>query len=103
MKYVSLLIKPASSLCDLRCKYCFYSDVAANREVKSYGIMKNETVERVVRAAFEAIDRGGMVSFAFQGGEPTLAGLSFYKVFTDTNSQLNSSIIHCLPVMLEMT
>lgn len=28
MKYFSMLIKPASSLCNLRCRYCFYCDVA---------------------------------------------------------------------------
>ena len=32
MKYMNFLIKPASSLCNLRCKYCFYADEALNRE-----------------------------------------------------------------------
>ncbi|EJX10396.1 hypothetical protein EVA_01346, partial [gut metagenome] len=37
---VNLLIKPASSLCNLRCRYCFYADIADIREVDSYGVMK---------------------------------------------------------------
>ena len=45
MEPINLLIKPASSLCNLRCKYCFYFDVAACREIKSYGIMKTELLE----------------------------------------------------------
>ena len=32
MPYINLLIKPASSLCNMRCRYCFYADEAANRE-----------------------------------------------------------------------
>ena len=42
MKYFSMLIKPASSLCNLRCRYCFYCDVAENREIPSYGVMNEE-------------------------------------------------------------
>ncbi|MCI6435296.1 MAG: anaerobic sulfatase maturase, partial [Clostridiales bacterium] len=40
MKNVNLLIKPASSLCNLRCEYCFYEDEAQNRTQRSMGVMK---------------------------------------------------------------
>ena len=33
MNELSMLIKPASSLCNLRCKYCFYADVSENRDI----------------------------------------------------------------------
>ena len=88
MKYVNLLIKPVSSLCDLRCKYCFYADIAAKREVKQYGIMETGTMTRLIETAFAAADPGGTVSFAFQGGEPTLAGLPFFEAFTQTVHRL---------------
>lgn len=52
MEPINLLIKPASSLCNLRCKYCFYFDVAACRETKSYGIMKTELLEIIVKKHF---------------------------------------------------
>ena len=39
MKQLSVLIKPASSLCNMRCSYCFYADVAENRALPSYGLM----------------------------------------------------------------
>ena len=35
----NLLIKPASSACNLDCKYCFYRDVAASRETPFRGMM----------------------------------------------------------------
>lgn len=44
MKQVSVMLKPASSLCNLRCKYCFYADVAQNRTTPSFGMMKPETM-----------------------------------------------------------
>ena len=78
---LSVLIKPASSACNLRCRYCFYADVSDSRAVKNYGIMSAETAHTLIDKAFAA-SGGGTVTFAFQGGEPTLAGLDFYKDFT---------------------
>ncbi len=48
MKNLSIMIKPASSLCNMRCKYCFYADVSNNRSIKSCGIMTE--VERIKEA-----------------------------------------------------
>lgn len=78
---VTFLIKPASSLCNMRCKYCFYEDVASSRSVKSMGIMGLDTARRIVSEAFRAVSPGGMITFLFQGGEPTLAGLAFFQSF----------------------
>ena len=77
MPNINLLIKPASGACNLRCRYCFYADETAHREVANYGIMSSETIEAVVRRAFEAADTA--VTFGFQGGEPTLCGLDFFR------------------------
>ncbi|MBR4888366.1 MAG: radical SAM protein, partial [Clostridia bacterium] len=77
----SVLIKPASAACNLRCRYCFYADVSDSRAVKNYGNMSSETAHKLIDNAFAA-NRGGTVSFAFQGGEPTLAGLEFFRDFT---------------------
>ena len=79
MPSLSMLIKPASGLCNMRCRYCFYADVAEHREVPSYGVMKSGTAEALVKRAFEYAT--GAVTFAFQGGEPTLAGTDFYRDF----------------------
>lgn len=84
MRFVNLLIKPASSLCNLRCKYCFYEDEARNRTQHSMGIMQDALAEVLIRQVFEAVDQNGSVSFAFQGGEPTIAGLPFFRFFVAT-------------------
>ena len=82
MKQITVLIKPASSLCNMRCAYCFYSDVSASRENPSFGIMKKETAETIIEHIFIDLAPGDAITFAFQGGEPTLAGLDFFKFFT---------------------
>lgn len=91
MKSLSLLIKPASGLCNMRCRYCFYADVSEHREIQSYGIMTSEISEKLIRRAFEYAD--GMLSFAFQGGEPTLAGADYYRHFTETVQKYNTKKI----------
>jgi len=74
----SLLIKPASALCNLNCEYCFYLD----RELDPYKEitqkrMSHDTLRRMVESyLFYSYPQS---AFAFQGGEPTLAGLEFFE------------------------
>lgn len=82
MKNLSFLIKPASSSCNLKCRYCFYADVSEHRQIKSNGIMKEDTMQTLINKALEILDEDGEVTFAFQGGEPTVAGLPYFRAFT---------------------
>lgn len=91
MPSVNLLIKPASSLCNMRCRYCFYADEAAHRALPSMGRMQPDTARLLIQRALEAAGETGSVSFSFQGGEPTLAGLPFFEQFTETVRTLNSA------------
>lgn len=77
MPAASILIKPASSNCNINCKYCFYKCLSSNREQYSLGFMKGETLEVLVREAIAYADQ--YLAFAFQGGEPVLAGLDFFR------------------------
>ena len=45
---ISILIKPASGNCNMRCRYCFYADEQENREVSSYGQMSEDTMRRLL-------------------------------------------------------
>ncbi len=76
MIHLPLLIKPASGNCDLRCKYCFYRDEAQNRAVESYGMMSADTHRQLLSRAFDYADE---LTLAYQGGEPTLVGLDWFK------------------------
>lgn len=77
-KISSLLIKPASAVCNLDCSYCFYLDREADpyKELPARR-MTDDTLERLVEGymAYSAPQS----TFAFQGGEPTLAGLPFFQ------------------------
>lgn len=90
MNRFSALIKPASSLCNMRCKYCFYADVADNRLVSSYGVMDRQTSEILIDRVLEHMQQPGEVIFAFQGGEPTLAGLDYFLHFTSYAKEKNA-------------
>lgn len=79
MPAISVLIKPASSACNLNCRYCFYRDVAANRETAFFGMSDDKTTETLIKKALAFSE--GDCSFMFQGGEPTLRGLSYFKSF----------------------
>ena len=92
MPPISLLIKPVSGICNLRCKYCFYRDVSAHRESESYGRMTLDTLERLVRKSLDYAD--GSVTFAVQGGEPTLAGLEFYKHLISLQRKYNTKGVY---------
>ena len=91
-KHFSVMIKPTSSLCNLKCQYCFYADVSSKRDTKSYGLMDDNTAHRVIHNIFCDLPDGSSVSIGFQGGEPTLAGLDFFKDFVDTVNAARGSI-----------
>lgn len=94
MRFATFLIKPASSLCNLRCRYCFYEDIAENRTCKSMGIMTQETADLLIGEAFRLLDRNGEAVFAFQGGEPTVAGLEYFRHFCGRVHQLAPAGVH---------
>ncbi len=77
MPPINLLIKPASGNCNLRCDYCFYYDTMEKRERAVYGFMNEETLEAVIRQALAFAEH--FCTFTFQGGEPTLVGLNFFR------------------------
>jgi uncharacterized protein len=76
MKSFSLLIKPVSADCNLRCEYCFYIDHLENVEKKPR--MSNSTLESMI-ASYMRTDQNNQYAFGWQGGEPTLLGLEFWK------------------------
>ena len=86
MPNISVLIKPASGMCNLQCKYCFYCDETKNREVESYGFMEEETLENVIRDALDFSDTA--CTIAYQGGEPFLWGLDFLKKSMDLQKNI---------------
>ena len=76
-RITSVLIKPASAVCNLDCTYCFYLDRDADpyKELPAR-LMTDDTLQRLVDSfLFYSYPAS---TFAFQGGEPTLAGLPYF-------------------------
>lgn len=77
MPPVNVMIKPASGQCNMKCDYCFYCDEMHKRAQKSFGIMTKETLKNVIRKSVLSAEQ--FCTIAFQGGEPTLAGIDFFQ------------------------
>jgi len=73
-----VMAKPAGSTCNLDCKYCFYLSKETLRGGPGTGEMSEETLELFIRQYIEGTN-GPQVVFSWQGGEPTLRGLDFYR------------------------
>ena len=92
MPPISVLIKPASGICNMKCDYCFYCDEAKKRITKSYGFMTERTLRNVIRKTMLHAD--GMISYVFQGGEPTLRGLEFFEKVIEYQKQYNKNRVY---------
>jgi uncharacterized protein len=74
---VHLLAKPTGSACNLDCTYCFFlSKEALYPDGKQR--MSEHTLETYIRQLMES-QRSPVVTVSWQGGEPTLRGLEFYR------------------------
>ncbi|WP_318374214.1 anaerobic sulfatase maturase [Enterobacter sp.] len=81
MKHVfHLMAKPAGWRCNLACDYCFYlaKGLEVLRDTCGQRHMSDKVLETYVRQ-YIAASPGPEVNFTWQGGEPTLAGLDFYR------------------------
>ena len=65
----------------MRCRYCFYAGVSNMRSVPDYGMMTHDTARTIIAHIYADLQDGDKITFAFQGGEPTLAGLPFFEFF----------------------
>ncbi|MFY9114100.1 MAG: anaerobic sulfatase maturase [Dethiobacteria bacterium] len=72
-----LLVKPAGPDCNMACTYCFYYHKADLFGEAKRHLMNKETLEITTKQMLASADRP--VTIAWQGGEPTLAGYSFFE------------------------
>jgi len=81
MRSFHILTKPIGPICNLDCKYCFYLEKEAlypeNKDARSFR-MSDEVLERYIPQYIDGQDVPE-IWFAWQGGEPTLMGLPFFK------------------------
>jgi len=73
-----VLAKPIGPICNLDCKYCFYLEKESLYPQVEKWAMREEVLESYIRQYIEAHDTPA-VNFAWQGGEPTLLGVGFFR------------------------
>ncbi len=73
-----VLVKPAGPDCNLRCGYCFYLEKSALFNKKAACRMPDIVLEHYTRS-YIASQPFREVEFAWQGGEPTLLGVDFFR------------------------
>lgn len=74
-----VMAKPTGSVCNIDCSYCFYLEKESlYPERKQNWRMSDETLETYIRQHIDA-QPGSQVMFAWQGGEPTMMGLDFFR------------------------
>jgi serine-type anaerobic sulfatase-maturating enzyme len=81
-----IMAKPVGPICNLECGYCYYLEKARLYERPHQFRMTDEQLETYVRQYIEA-SPGPIVHFVWHGGEPTLAGLDFYRRATQLQRQ----------------
>src|SRR5215217_6593902 len=82
-RHFHIMTKPIGPICNLDCKYCFYLEKEKlYPEDGEKGLdafrMNPETLDNYIRQYIEQQDIPD-INFAWQGGEPTLMGLDFFK------------------------
>jgi hypothetical protein len=87
--YFHVLGKPSGATCNLDCTYCFFlskEKLYPNSRFR----MSDETLEIYIRQVIES-QRSPEVTISWQGGEPTLMGLDFFKRAMDARHTLHAS------------
>ncbi|MBX7245644.1 MAG: anaerobic sulfatase maturase [Candidatus Sumerlaeaceae bacterium] len=72
------MVKPGGSVCNLDCVYCYYLHKGDLLQHTPHPCMADEMLEEHIRQYIEA-QTGDEVIFSWQGGEPTLLGLDFFR------------------------
>jgi uncharacterized protein len=76
-----VMLKPRGALCNLDCAYCFYLGKEALYPHASFR-MSDELLESFTRQYIQS-QNVPEITFAWQGGEPTLMGLDFFRKAVD--------------------
>jgi serine-type anaerobic sulfatase-maturating enzyme len=72
------MVKPVGAICNLDCTYCYYLHKKELLGSESQFQITDDILETHIRQYLEGQDRDEVV-FSWQGGDPTLLGLEFFR------------------------
>ena len=73
-----IMLKPAGSLCNLRCKYCYYLEKSKLYEDNKNHVITDALLEKFIKEYIEA-QTTPQVLFTWHGGETLMRPISFYR------------------------
>ncbi len=85
-----VMAKPIGPICNLDCSYCYYLSKEGLLDTSNNWRMSDEVLEEFIRQYIEGQNHKEVV-FSWQGGEPTLLGLDFFKKIVELEKK------HCPP------
>ena len=74
-----VMVKPIGPACNLDCRYCFYLEKTRLFAGEKSPHIADEVLESFVRQYIAALPDAPEINFAWQGGEPTLMGVGFFR------------------------
>jgi uncharacterized protein len=77
-KQFHVMAKPIGSTCNLDCTYCYYLSKENLAKGPGAARMSDETLELFIKQYIDSVT-GKEVIFSWQGGEPSLLGLDFFR------------------------
>ena len=73
-----VMAKPSGAACNLSCTYCFYTEKRYLYDGTASSLMPADVLESYIRQSIEC-QESPEFQFAWQGGEPTLLGVDYFK------------------------
>jgi len=94
VRRMHVMVKPTGALCNLDCTYCYYLSKQELLGKPGQWRISDEVLESFIRQYFEGQNHKEVV-FSWQGGEPTLLGLDFFRRVVELENKYCPSHVRC--------
>lgn len=94
VRRMHVMVKPTGSLCNLNCSYCYYLSKQDLLGKPAQWRISDEVLDTFIRQYFDGQNHKEVV-FSWQGGEPTLLGLDFFKRVVEIENKYCPPHVRC--------
>ncbi len=94
VRRMHVMVKPTGPLCNLNCSYCYYLSKQELLGRPAQWRISDEVLETFIRQYVEGQNYKEVV-FSWQGGEPTLLGVDFFKKVVELEKKYCPSHVRC--------
>ena len=94
VRRMHVMVKPTGSLCNLDCTYCYYLSKQELLGRPEQWRISDDMLETFIRQYFEGQNHKEVV-FSWQGGEPTLLGLDFFRKAVELEKKYCPPHVRC--------